>query len=379
LVWFAAWALYAVSAAFLWPQFLWNGTVLLILPVLLGSWLFGMWRGAVLALTVDAATLLAVASSIGWEPALQAQLPRIIWTPVMAVGAAAFGRLRDVGLRLRKEITKASEYERKLEESNRELERKSRELGRRASELEQALAELERSNSDLEQLAYVASHDLKEPLRMVSSFTALIQKKLPSDRDPKIDQYMHYVVDGASRMGRLIDGLLEYGRVGMQARVLMPVDLNAASGTAISNLQATIQDAAAHVHIERLPTVSADESQMERLFQNLIGNAVKFRGKAPAVVRVSARRNGEMWQIEVADNGIGFEQEFAGRIFQIFQRLHPRAEYEGTGIGLAMCKRIVEAHGGKIWARSAAGKGAAFYFTLPAWPGEAREEEDRGS
>ena len=232
--------------------------------------------------------------------------------------------------------------------------------------LRQTAQELVRSNQDLEKFAYVSSHDLQEPLRMVSGFLQLLAQKYEGRLDAQGDQYIHYAVDGAKRMQQLIGDLLAYSRVGRQSRAPEPTDAGRSLALALVNLSVSITAAGATVTHGELPTVSAEAGQLVQLFQNLIGNAVKFHGRQSPKVHVEARREGPMWVFAVADNGIGLEPQYRERIFEVFQRLHARNEYEGTGIGLAICKKIVDNHGGKIWVESQPGVGSTFLFTLPA-------------
>lgn len=231
--------------------------------------------------------------------------------------------------------------------------------------LEQKASDLARSNADLEQFAYVASHDLQEPLRMVANFTQLLADRFGDKLGDDGAEFIGYAVDGARRMQRLIQDLLTYSRVGTRGRSFEPTDCNEVLGAAVANLQASIQESGALVTHEELPTVAADASQLAQLFQNLVGNAIKFRSEAPPRVHVSAERQPGQWAFAVQDNGIGFDPEFSDRIFIIFQRLHSRSEYPGTGIGLALCKKIIERHGGKIWVESKPNQGATFRFTIP--------------
>ena len=226
--------------------------------------------------------------------------------------------------------------------------------------------ELARSNEDLEQFAYVASHDLQEPLRMVTSYVQLLSKRYKAKLDADANEFIDFAVDGAVRMRKLINDLLTYSRVGTQGKELSPTDSEAVLAQSVNDLKVTIEENGALVTHDPLPTVMADSPQLEQLFQNLIGNAIKFRRNEPPHVHISASRNGKGWIFSIRDNGIGFAPEYSERVFVIFQRLHSRQEYAGTGIGLAICKKIVERHGGHIWVESDVGKGAIFRFTIPA-------------
>jgi PAS domain S-box-containing protein len=231
-------------------------------------------------------------------------------------------------------------------------------------DLQNTADDLTRSNKDLEQFAYVASHDLQEPLRMVSGFMQLLQKKYGTHLDAEADQFIEYAVEGAKRMQTLINDLLAYSRVGTHGRELVPTDSGAALDQALDHLRPSIEEVAAEITHGELPTIRGDESQLVQLFQNLIGNALKFRGAEPPNIRVDAARKGDHWLFSVRDNGIGIDPEFRDRIFLIFQRLHTRQKYPGTGIGLAICKKIVDRHGGQIWVESQPGEGSVFYFTI---------------
>jgi signal transduction histidine kinase len=251
-------------------------------------------------------------------------------------------------------------------EQNAELEREVFVRRRAEAALLAKEAELKRSNSELEQFAYVASHDLQEPLRMVGSYTQLLARRYGGKLDQDADEFIGFAVDGVSRMQRLINDLLVYSRVGRRGKEPQPTDSGGALDRALENLRMAIEDSRGSVTRDPLPVVMADDRQLEQLFQNLVGNAVKYHGDEQPRVHVSAERRDGWWTFAVQDNGIGIESQYQERIFQVFQRLHTRKEYSGTGIGLAVCKRIVERHGGRIWVESEPGKGCTFRFTLPA-------------
>jgi signal transduction histidine kinase len=236
----------------------------------------------------------------------------------------------------------------------------------RTAELTRVAEELQRSNKELEAFAYVSSHDLQEPLRMVTGFMQLIDQKYHQQLDATGQKYVHHAVEGAKRMQQLIVDLLAYSRVGTQGKQTALADTAELLQRALFNLQQSVVENNAKVTWGNLPMVPVDGSQLIQVFQNLIGNAIKFHGDQPPRIHVDARRDGKHWVFSVRDNGIGIDPEFGDKIFVIFQRLHVKEKYSGTGIGLAICKKIIERHGGRIWVESREGQGATFHFTLPA-------------
>jgi PAS domain S-box-containing protein len=241
------------------------------------------------------------------------------------------------------------------------------ELKRVEEERERIISELKRSNQELQQFAYVASHDLQEPLRTVASYVELLAMKYKGKLDEKADKYISFAVQGANRMSELINDLLAFSRVGTRSGPFKRLSMDEALDRALSNLRKSIRESGAAITRDAMPEVIGDHSQLSQLFQNLIANALKFRkeSKLPKI-HVSAEHRGNEWIFGVHDEGIGIEPRFYERIFTIFQRLHTKEEYPGTGVGLAIAKRIVERHGGRIWVESKPGEGSSFYFTLPA-------------
>lgn len=305
--------------------------------------------------------------------ALAVVLSRTITQPILALqtGAACFG---------------SGQLDTKLPETSRDelgvlarefnmmaatLAEKERLLRANAAELndrvKERTAELARSNAELQQFAYVASHDLQEPLRMVASYTKLLEKRYKGRLDEDADEFINYVVDGATRMQQLINSLLDFSRIGTRTREFVATSCEKVLDEAMTNLAIAIKDSGAVITHDPLPTLMADESQLIQLFQNLIGNAIRFRSEQLPEIHISAERRHNDWLFSVRDNGIGMESQYFERIFIIFQRLHTRAEYSGTGIGLAVCKKIVERLGGRIWVESKPGQGSTFFFNLPVF------------
>jgi two-component system sensor histidine kinase/response regulator len=247
---------------------------------------------------------------------------------------------------------------RQLAEQNAQLQQ---EIAVRA----ETQAALQRSNTEFEQLAYVASHDMQEPLRKIASYLQLLAQRYQGQLDADADEFIGYAVDGAKRMQALINDLLAFSRVGTKAKPFAPTDCKLIMQTALADLQFAIEECGGRVQVGDLPTVMGDATQLSQLFRNLLSNAIKFRRDEPPDVHVHAEPTGSLWRFTVSDNGIGIAAEYFERIFVIFQRLHGRSQYAGTGIGLAICKKIVERHGGKLEVQSILRKGSTFIFTLP--------------
>jgi two-component system sensor histidine kinase/response regulator len=268
---------------------------------------------------------------------------------------------------------------RQLVEQNLQLQQEITERKRAEAVLAQRSQELVRSNAELEQMAYVASHDLQEPLRMVTSYLQLLAQRYGHLLDADAHDFIDFAVDGAKRMQALIDDLLSYSRVGTRFKPLVPTDCGAVLEIALRSLRVAIADSGAQIDCEPLPEVLGDANQLTQLFQNLIANAIKFRGAQAPQITVRAARDPGGWRFEVRDNGIGIAPDYFERIFVMFQRLHSRSTYEGTGIGLAICKKIVERHGGHIWVESAPGQGAVFKFILPGTTADGETRHASGS
>ena len=251
-----------------------------------------------------------------------------------------------------------------VEERAKQAEEGQRKLEDLTNTLAKTAAELAQSNKDLEQFAYIASHDLQEPLRMITGFLQLLHQRYHGQIDQTADEYVSYAVDGATRMQTLVSDLLAYSRIGSHGVSFAETDLDFVVDQVLALLSVPLVESGAVVKRDPLPSVVADDTQLVQLYQNLVGNSIKFRGPEKLEIHIGARQENGAWLFWVRDNGIGFPQSQADRAFMIFQRLHARDKYEGTGLGLAICKRVVERHSGHIWAESEPGRGTAFYFTL---------------
>jgi len=283
----------------------------------------GKWQGTYTALKKDGSTFIAMAS---------ASILQDINGNLIGYQSSVF------------DVTEAKEAEEKIKNTQKELER---------------------SNKELEQFAYISSHDLQEPLRKIKSYSELLEMRYKDQLDEKAGKYLNVITSGAERMQTLIDDLLTYSRVTTKAKEFEPVDLREIADEVCEILEIRINESKAIISYDKLPVINGDSRQMKQLFQNLISNALKFKSENNPTIEISATEKKDRWQFKLQDNGIGFEMEYAERIFMAFHRLHNRAEYKGSGIGLAICKKIVQRHGGNIWAESEPGKGATFYFTFP--------------
>lgn len=311
--------------------------------------------------------MLTAAISLSTAISLWPMLPRALAMPSIAQLAAA-------NRALNAEIAERRQIEHSLRDAEESLRRTQEELERRVEERTQELAhrtrELEQINRELEQFAYVASHDLRQPLRMVSSFLSLLERRLPAKLDAECQDYLNFARDGAQRMDRLIVDLLDYARVGRDSMASAEVSLEKVLETACRTVEESLSQAGGRIFIDRpMPVVWGNEGELLRLFDNLIGNAIKYRDQGRALeIAIDAETRADHWLVKVADNGIGIAPEYQQRIFGVFQRLHGGDRFEGTGIGLAVCRKIVESRGGRIWVESEPGEGSVFFFTLPFAP-----------
>jgi len=287
--------------------------------------------------------------------------PRIIGTGREVKGLRKDGAVIPIELAVSE--TRMSGKRRYIGSARDISERKQAELA-----LQNTSVELERSNRDLQHFAYVASHDMQEPLRMVSSYMSLIEKRYRDKLDEDGKTFMDYAVDGARRMQEMIQSLLAFSRIQSQGRPLVETDCEDVLARVLANLSVSIMENDVTLSHDPLPVLKADSIQLVQLFQNLVSNAIKYRGSEPPCIHIAAERDNGFWRFAISDNGIGIDPQYYERIFIMFQRLHSRSEYDGAGIGLALCQRIIERHGGKIWLESEPGQGSMFYFTLPAEP-----------
>jgi|GEM_PF-3159352 len=283
-------------------------------------------------------------------------------------------RLRDSIMQMaspaQQEEAEKTEARNELEELSREFSRRHEALQKAEKALQERALDLERSNQELEQFAYVASHDLQEPLRAVASYAQLLQKRMSDKLDEKGEKYVQGLVDGSMRMQRLIEAILAFSRITTKGEKLLKVNCDHVLQDAMENLERKIEENDAVIEPDILPEVMGDRIQLISLFQNLLGNAIKFRSEATPRIRIVVERDGDFWRFAFVDNGIGMEMEYSDRVFKIFQRLHNRTEYPGEGVGLSFCKRIVERHGGHIWLQSQLGEGTTIFFTLKKAPNE---------
>ncbi len=325
--------------------------------------------------------LLVALASLGIGVWFSNRLQRIISTPILDISAVAKSVIdkKDYSLRARQQgsdeigaLTAAfnemldhiEDREARLLAINQSLKSEIDERRQAQDALKRNMRELARSNAELEQFAYVSSHDLQEPLRMVASYTQLLEKRYKDKFDDKGLTFLHYIVDGAKRMQELIDDLLMFSRVGTRGKELVPVAVQGPLETALLNLKPAIRESGAEIRLDPLPQVMGDAVQLTQLFQNLLSNAIKFNSGKNVQIDIKVTTENDFWLFAVKDNGIGINHEHFERIFIIFQRLHGRSDYPGSGIGLAICKKIIERHGGRIWVESEEGQGTSFYFTL---------------
>jgi PAS domain S-box-containing protein len=267
-----------------------------------------------------------------------------------------------------RDATQRKRAEEELRRLNQELlagrEELEKRVAERTQELQKTNEELQRSNAELERFAYVASHDLQEPLRTVAGYVQLLGRRYQDKLDQDAKDFIAFAVDGAARMKNLINGLLEYSRIGRKDMPLQRTNAQVVVEQAIANLHIALKETGASLTYDPLPTVMSDPVLLTEVFQNLIGNAIKFCGDHPPKIHIEAQNKEGLWTFHIQDHGIGIDPKHAARIFEIFQRLHPSDKYPGTGLGLAICKKIIERHGGRIWVDSQRGQGASFYFIL---------------
>jgi light-regulated signal transduction histidine kinase (bacteriophytochrome) len=321
-------------------------------------------------------------SSVRLEKRYVTKEGRAVWVDLNLIlmrdhhGEAAYVLAQAIDITARQEakagLRRLNEtLEERVAERTAAAETRATELASSREALQRLAGDLARSNEELQHFAYIASHDLQEPLRMISSYLSLLDRRAGDQLSKDSRDFIRFAIDGSKRMKLLIDDLLKFSRVGSRGETMELVDCESVLDMVLANLKFAIADSHASIKFDELPQVKGDSVQLGQLFQNLIGNALRFHGGEPPRIEVTVRREGNLWIFAVKDNGIGFDMQYKERIFDIFQRLHSRDEYPGTGVGLAICKKIVERHGGRIWAESSPGHGATFCFTLRAEGGEA--------
>ena len=346
---------YIVFALLFFPFYIYVGVsigIFIALPIMTGAWLVGLW-GGLIATLLSFPFILFLFFLVGERDLSillqQGQVAVLAMMLIILLVAIIIGHMRDLDTILRKEL-----FQRKHAEDNLAVQAE----------------ELARSNTDLEQFAYVASHDLQEPLRAVVSYLQLLEKKYKGKLDSDADEFIGFAVDGARRMRGLIKGLFAYSRISTKGKPAELTDSSEILEGVLEALKLPISENNAVITHDPLPQVKVDATQISQLFQNLISNAMKFSADFLPEIHISAKHKEGEWLFSVKDNGIGIAPEHVERIFLIFKRLHTESEYSGTGIGLAICKRIVERHGGRIWVESEPQKGATFYFTISNVGGE---------
>ncbi|MFH1850822.1 MAG: ATP-binding protein [Candidatus Neomarinimicrobiota bacterium] len=340
---------YIIYSLLFFPLYTYIGVaigIFMALPIIVSAWLLGLWRGLISAIfSLPLAILLYYLVGVNGFELLEYQgsvvVPAMMLTNLLIV--IVIGHMRDLENLIRAELDERKRIQEQLAEQAKQLQL---------------------SNTDLEQFAYVASHDLQEPLRAVVLYLQLIENRYKEKLDSDAQEFIDFAVSGAQRMQGLIKDLLAYSRVGRQGKPLEKSDTSTILKTVLDNLKLPIEETKAVITYESLPQIPVDPTQFYQLLQNLITNAMKFTKDKSPEIHVSAVKQAKEWLFSVKDNGIGIDQKHADRIFLIFQRLHPKSEYSGTGIGLAICKRIVERHGGRIWIESEPDKGSTFYFTI---------------
>lgn len=331
-----------------------------IIAVLISAWYGGMWAGLAVTFTsVVIAQTVLVRNLFSFLPENQG-FPLLVTFSVLGM---AISIVTEKLLNANAELLKAKG---RIEAVNDQLNRDIEERARIEEQLRIQTEALARSNEDLQRFATVVSHDLKEPLRMIGAYSELLARRNQGKLDSDSEEFLRHIGQGVDRMRKLITGLLEFSSLMTIEERHRPTDMNGVVKLALSNLQPLITEAKASVIVDSLPIVIANDDRMLQVMQNLAGNALKYRGPEPPRIHISAKRDGSAWIFAVEDNGMGFDMKYAERIFGVFQRLHSKDEIEGTGIGLAIVKRIAERHGGRVWAQSEPGKGSTFYFTVPA-------------